>query len=111
MAFMAQVPADGRAGCGVEGSEVGVADASSAYHPAPQVGARKVVYAPIRNPRTGRTIYPGLSVGSEAGWGELPQPFSIAESHFKYVVFGSPDRDFRTFDLDRDLAKAASPAR
>jgi feruloyl esterase len=73
---------------------------------APQVEALKVVYAPIRNPRTGRTIYPGLSVGSEAGWGELPQPFSIAESHFKFIVFGRPDWDFRTFDVDRDLAKA-----
>jgi hypothetical protein len=30
---------------------------------APQNEALKVVYAPVRNPRTGRTIYPGLSVG------------------------------------------------
>jgi Tannase and feruloyl esterase len=73
---------------------------------APQVEALKVVYAPVRNPRTGRTIYPGLSVGSEVGWGDLPQPFRIAESHFKFVVFGNPDWDFLTFDVDRDLAKA-----
>jgi hypothetical protein len=66
---------------------------------APQVEALKVVYAPIRNPRTGRTIYPGLSVGSEVGWGELPQPFSIAESHLKQVVSGSPDWDFHTTNL------------
>jgi feruloyl esterase len=73
---------------------------------APQVAALKAVYAPVTNPRSGRTVFPGLSVGSEVGWGDLPQPFAIAESHFKHVVFGNPDWDFRTFDVDRDLAKA-----
>jgi feruloyl esterase len=73
---------------------------------APQLEALKVVYAPVKNSRTGRTIYPGLSVGSEVGWGDLPQPLRIAESHFKYVVFGNPDWDFRAFDVDLDLAKA-----
>jgi feruloyl esterase len=73
---------------------------------APQVTALKHVYEPARNPRTGQEIYPGLSVGSELGWGVLPQPFAIAETHYKYIVFKDPNWDFRTFDLDRDVAKA-----
>jgi feruloyl esterase len=72
----------------------------------PQVTALKHVYEPARNPRTGEEIYPGLSVGSELGWGVLPQPFAVAETHFKYIVAQNPNWDFRTFDLDRDVAKA-----
>jgi feruloyl esterase len=71
-----------------------------------QVAALKKVYAPARNPRTGEEIFPGLSVGSELGWGELPQPFAIAESHYKYIVFGDPMWDFRTLTFDAGLAKA-----
>jgi feruloyl esterase len=73
---------------------------------APQVTALKHVYAPARNPRTGQDVYPGLSVGGELGWGVLPQPFGIGETHYKYIVFQDPNWDFRTFDLDRDVAKA-----
>ena len=72
---------------------------------APQVGALKQVYAPARNSK-GSEIFPGLSVGGELGWGNLPQPFGIALSHYKYIVFKDPNWDFRTLDLDRDVVKA-----
>ena len=70
-----------------------------------QVAALKQVYAPARNSK-GVDIFPGLAIGGELGWGELPQPFRIAESHYKYIVFNDPNWDFQTFDLDRDLIKA-----
>ena len=43
---------------------------------------------------------------AERGWAALaggPRPLSIAEDHFKYVVFKNPDWDFKTLDFDRDL--------
>ena len=71
-----------------------------------QVQALTKVYAPAKNPRTGEMIYPGLAVGGELGWANLPQPFSIGETHFKYIVFGDAGWDLRTLDFDRDVAKA-----
>jgi len=72
-------------------------------------GRRAEIYEPLKNPRTGATIYPGLAPGSETGWGALaggPQPFTIAADHFKYVVFKDPAWDFKTFDVDKDVAAA-----
>ena len=71
----------------------------------PQVATLKRAYAPTRS-AGGGTVFPGLAMGGERGWGRLPQPFAIGESHYKYVVFADPAWDFRTFDVDRDLAKA-----
>jgi feruloyl esterase len=71
----------------------------------PQVAALKHVYTPARGVR-GIEIFPGLAVGGELGWGTLPQPFGIAESHYKYIVFSDPNWNFQTLDVDRDLAKA-----
>jgi feruloyl esterase len=71
-----------------------------------QVTSLKAVYAPVRSARTGHEVYPGLSVGSERGWDNVPQPFAIGETHFKFIVFGDANWNFRTFDLDRDLEKA-----
>jgi feruloyl esterase len=75
---------------------------------APQVEAARRIYADPKNPRTGRVFAPGLERGSEMGWANLggPKPFLIGEDYFKYVVFGDPSWDFRTFDFDQGLAKA-----
>ena len=76
---------------------------------APQVVAVQRIYAPATNPRTGQEIFPGLAIGSEKGWAALaggPQPLSIADDHYKFVVFKNPDWDFRTLDFDRDLELA-----
>ena len=35
-----------------------------------------------------------------------PQPFSISNDYFRYVVHQNPNWDFRTFDADRDVALA-----
>jgi feruloyl esterase len=76
---------------------------------AAQIEASRKIYGPATNPRTGEALYPGLPPGSELGWGPAaagPAPFPIPESHFKYVVFEDPTWDFRTFDFDRDFARA-----
>jgi len=71
----------------------------------PQVAALKHVYAPARGAK-GIEIFPGFAVGGELGWGALPQPFGIGESHYKYIVFSDPNWNFLTLDVDGDLAKA-----
>jgi len=71
-----------------------------------QVAALKTVYAPVKNPITSQELYPGLPVGSELGWADLPQPFAIGESHYKFIVFENPSWDFRTLNLGRDVPRA-----
>jgi len=76
---------------------------------APQVAAAQKIYAPARNPRTGREIFPGLAIGSEKGWAALaggPRPMAIAADHYKFVVFKNPGWDFRTLDFDKDVELA-----
>jgi tannase/feruloyl esterase len=71
-----------------------------------QVEAARKIYAGPSNPRTGQQIFPGLEPGSELGWGAMaggPQPFGIANDHFKYVVFKDPNWDFRSLNFDRDV--------
>jgi feruloyl esterase len=75
---------------------------------AAQVAAAKSIYGPFGNPRTHKEIYPGLEPGSEPGWGAFagPQPFPIANDYFRYVIHKDPNWDFRTFDVDQDVALA-----
>lgn len=76
---------------------------------APQVAAMRAIYAGPKNPRTGRQIYPGLSVGSEAQMPALAmgqEPFPVASTFFKGPVFNDPNWNFRTFDYDRDTQRA-----
>jgi feruloyl esterase len=73
-----------------------------------QVSAAKAVYGPFTNPRTRKEIYPGLEPASELGWGAFsgPQPFSISNDYFRYVVHKNPQWDFRSFDPAVDVALA-----
>jgi feruloyl esterase len=75
---------------------------------APQVAAALKIYGPAVNPRTKQQIFPGKSPGSELGWDPINglQPFPIANSHFRFVVFQDPNWDYRTLDFDRDVARA-----
>ena len=76
---------------------------------APQVTALRAVYAGPKNPRTGEQIYPGLSVGSEAQMPALTmgnEPFPVATTFFRGVVFKDPSWNFRSFDYDRDVERA-----
>jgi feruloyl esterase len=75
---------------------------------APQVETAHRIYSAVKNPRTGQEIYPGLEPGSELGWAihAGPEPLSFATDGFKYVTFQNPNWDFRTLNLDTDVAFA-----
>jgi feruloyl esterase len=75
---------------------------------APQVKTAQLLYAGAEW-NDGKEIYPGFEIGSEPGWGGMaagPEPISIGDGFFKYMVFGDPNWDFRTFNLDRDTKTA-----
>jgi feruloyl esterase len=75
---------------------------------APQVEAAREIYAGATNPKTGKSIFPGMTTGSELVWPALAgeRPFGIPVSHFQYVVFKDPKWDYLTLDFDKDVALA-----
>ncbi len=76
---------------------------------APQVAALRAIYAGPRNPRTGKPIFPGFEPGSEAMFPIQtagPEPFGAAFTFMRDLVFKDPKWDFRTFDYDKDVARA-----
>ena len=73
----------------------------------PQVETARVVYGPLKDPQSGKILYPGLARGSEMAWVPAlggPDPFAIAFDHFRYFVHEDPNWDWRKFDLVRDTA-------
>jgi feruloyl esterase len=76
---------------------------------APQLAAIRAIYAGPKNPRTGKQIYPGLAVGSEAQMPVLTmgqEPFPVATTFFKGPVFNDQTWSFRSFDYDKDTERA-----
>jgi feruloyl esterase len=74
-----------------------------------QVQSVKTILGPLKSPSTGEVIFPGYQPGTELAWGLLiggPDPYETALDQFRYMVFNDPKWDWRTFDVDRDLAKA-----
>ncbi len=73
-----------------------------------QVDAARKIYAGATNPRTGESVFPGMTPGSELNWPALagPVPFGIPLSHFQYVVFQNPKWDYMTMNFDKDVALA-----
>jgi feruloyl esterase len=54
-------------------------------------------------------IFPGYVPGAELGWAGLiggPEPTVTAIDQYKYIVFKDPQWDWRSFELDRDVALA-----
>ena len=74
---------------------------------APQVEAARRIYSGPINPRTKKSIYPGMLPGSELGWDSERglQPFGIGESYFRFPVFNNAAWDYRTMDFDNTIAK------
>ena len=66
----------------------------------------------ITSPATttaGQVVFPRLEPGTELRWDRLaggPRPADIFVDQFRYVVYQDPDWDWRTFDLQRDSARA-----
>jgi Tannase and feruloyl esterase len=80
---------------------------------APQVEAAKVVMSPVKNRKTGELIFPGFEPGNELGWSRLlagPDPYDTAVDQFKFIVFNNPNWDWRTFELERDVAASDAAA-
>lgn len=74
-----------------------------------QVQSVRTVLGPAKSPRTGAEIFPGFQPGTELQWGRLiggPEPYDTALDQFRFMVFNDREWDWRTFDVDRDLAKA-----
>ena len=74
-----------------------------------QVATLRAVYGGVKNARTGERIFSGFEPGSEMQLGLLmqgPEPFSVATSYMRDIVFKDPNWNFRTFNYDTDTAKA-----
>jgi feruloyl esterase len=74
-----------------------------------QVEAARTIMSPLKDPKSGVEIFPGFEPGTELAWAGLvggPEPVATALDQFKYVVFRDPNWDWRTFELDRDVAAA-----
>jgi len=81
-------------------------DESQCLTPAQVEAVNKVYQGPV-NPRTGESVYPGFSYGSELRWGQFvagPKVFPTAAQFFGNVVFKKADWDYTTFDFDKDMA-------
>ncbi|HEX3703671.1 MAG TPA: tannase/feruloyl esterase family alpha/beta hydrolase [Vicinamibacterales bacterium] len=75
----------------------------------PQVRAAKTIMSPARNRETAAEIFPGFEAGNELGWTRMlagTEPYGTAQDQFKYITFRDPNWDWRTFDLERDVAIA-----
>jgi feruloyl esterase len=84
------------------------ADTASCLMPK-QVQSVRTILGPFKSPSTGQEIFGTYQPGTELAWGLLlggPDPYDTALDQFRYMVFDDPKWDWRTFDVDRDLAKA-----
>jgi feruloyl esterase len=73
---------------------------------AAQVETARVIMSPAKNRKTGELIFPTYEPGTELGWSRLlggTEPYGVALDQFRYIVF-NPQWDWRTFDLERDVA-------
>lgn len=73
---------------------------------APQVESLRDIYAGVKNSRTGEKVFAGFEPGSEQQFMALisgKEPFPVAQSYFRDIVFNNPQWDFKSFDYDKDL--------
>jgi feruloyl esterase len=72
-----------------------------------QVEAARSIYRPLIDGSTKQEIAPGLSYGSEPGWATFggQQPFGLGMQMFQYLVFNDPGWDYRTLNVDSDMAR------
>jgi hypothetical protein len=74
-----------------------------------QVQTMRAVYGGVRDPKTGRQVLAGFPPGSEMQLGLLmsgPEPFPVATSYMRLLVFADPKWDFRSFDYGADILRA-----
>jgi len=76
---------------------------------AAQAASLRDIYGSVKNARTGEKVYAGFEPGSEQMLSMLvtgEEPFPVATSYFKDLVFADPNWDFKTFDYDKDIDAA-----
>ncbi|HWW63979.1 MAG TPA: tannase/feruloyl esterase family alpha/beta hydrolase [Sphingomonadaceae bacterium] len=77
---------------------------------ADQVAAMRNIYGGVRDAKTGAQLLPGFPRGSEMQLATLldgPEPFPVATSYFRLLVFADqPNWDWRKMNYARDLARA-----
>jgi feruloyl esterase len=82
-------------------------DAPDCLTPRQVQSAETIISPPVD--AKGNTLFERLEPGTELRWARLaggPQPAELFLDQFRYVVYHDPNWDWRTFDLDRDAAKA-----
>jgi feruloyl esterase len=73
-----------------------------------QVRTAEIILSPAATP-AGKILFPRLEPGTELRWNRLaggPDPGSLFLDEFRYVVYQDPHWDWRSFQLERDAAKA-----
>jgi feruloyl esterase len=73
-----------------------------------QVHTAQTIIRAAKDP-SGKELFPRLEPGTELRWGRLaagPAPADLFLDEFRYVVYQDPAWDWKSFDLDRDSAKA-----
>lgn len=73
-----------------------------------QVETAQTMISPATD-KKGNILFPRLEPGTELRWERLaggPQPAALFLDQFRFVVYQDPNWDWRSFDLDRDSAKA-----
>jgi Tannase and feruloyl esterase len=73
----------------------------------PQVAALQKIYDGPKNPRTGESVFPGFTKGSEAGWTNLVRPTTASSGllvYFSNLVYQNREWDLRSFNFDSDMA-------
>jgi feruloyl esterase len=80
-------------------------ESTNCLNPA-QVAAVQAIYAGPKGP-SGQEIFPTFQPGSELGWNLLAgqQGNPVATDSFTYVVYKNPQWDWRTMNLDTDVAQ------
>src|SRR4051812_5930773 len=75
-----------------------------------QVAGAEAMYAGAINPKTHQQVFTGVAFGSEMGWdvNNGLVPFPIGDSYFKDVLFKDPSWDYRSLNLDKDVATSDS---
>jgi len=74
-----------------------------------QVQTLRAIYDGVRDSRTGARTFPGFPPGAEIQLAALiagPEPFSVATSYMRSLVFADPRWDFRSFDYGADADRA-----
>lgn len=78
-----------------------------------QVETVRAIYNPLINLPSKPMLPLGLQPGSELGWGNMagPEPFFYANEFWRYMVFHDPKWNYKTLNLEKDMAVAAKNER